>query len=110
MRDLGIVREIPEDVEEAQRCAGVHGCMYTRVYVHVSIVCMHVCASIRVCLCACLCVCVFLRPNAIGHEVRIVVRKLKWRGSITTSGNAAAPGHLGQMWFRERIVRWAFGA
>lgn len=56
------LREVLEDLTMAG--AAVWQCMYACVYVHINIVC----------------VCVFLRLNAIGHEDRIVKRKIKAEG------------------------------
>lgn len=56
------LREVLEDLTMAG--AAVWQCMYACVYVHINIVY----------------VCVFLRLNAIGHEDRIVKRKIKAEG------------------------------
>lgn len=79
------LRERPEDLEDRGRCSSVG--LYVYMCIHAHKHCVHVCRSL------CICACAFLRLKAIGHEKKIVEKKIKAEGGgITTLRNAGALG------------------
>lgn len=88
-------------------------CIYTCVHVHINVR-MCVCACILVCVYICVCVCahecMVLRLNTIGHEKKIVERKIKVEEQNNYFRKCWCPRVFKKdVVVQGRDVRWAFG-